>query len=189
MVLRISPDTFWSALGSSVFILLFVCHSEAEWAFYFHVHFQILGLLRLVNIVILLLRVSCYPSSSYDHQSLFVAPLAATVLLSTERSSIFINPEVYPRDTREFIIFFHTYTFVTPFLVSLPDCLVGTVLGRHVHPPTTTHKYIQHAIDATPVISSRYQYKQEEGLTVLGASIDRQLVPQISLAWTKHNLS
>ena len=80
--------------------------------------------------------------------------LAATVLLSTERSSIYINPEVYPRDTREFIIFFHTYTFVTPFLVPLPDCLVGTVLGRHVHPPTTTHKYIQHAIDATPVISS-----------------------------------
>ena len=89
---------------------LFVCHSEAEWAFYFHVHFQVLGLLRLVNIVMLLLRVSCYPSSSYDHQSLFVVPpfLAATVLLSTERSSIFINPEVYPRDTRDFIIFFHT---------------------------------------------------------------------------------
>ncbi len=74
--------------------------------------------------------------------------LAATVLLSTERSSIFINPEVYPRDTREFIIFFHTP-------LSLPDCVVGTVLSRHVHPPTTTHKYIQHAIDATPVISSR----------------------------------
>ena len=81
------------------------------------------------------------------------------------------------------------YTFVTPFLVSLPDCLVGTVLSRHVHPPTTTHKYIQHAIDATPVISSRYQYKQEEGLTVLGASIDHQLVPQISLSWIKHTLS
>ena len=89
---------------------LFVCHSEAEYAFYFHVHFQILGLLLLVNIVVLLLHVSCFPSSSYDHQSLFVAPLflAATVLLSTERSSIFINPEEYPRDTRDLIIFFHT---------------------------------------------------------------------------------
>jgi hypothetical protein len=54
---------------------LFVCHSEAESAFYFHVHFQILGLLLLVDIVVLLLRVSCFPSSSYDHQSLFVAPL------------------------------------------------------------------------------------------------------------------
>ena len=56
------------------FYSLFVCHSEAEWALYFHVHFQVLGLLRLVNIVMLLLRVSCYPSSSYDHQSLFVVP-------------------------------------------------------------------------------------------------------------------
>lgn len=79
--------------------------------------------------------------------------LAATVLLSTERSSIFINPEEYPRDTRDHHIF--PYTFYTPFLVSLPDCLVGTVLGRHVHPPTTTHKDIQHAIDAIPVISPR----------------------------------
>ena len=78
--------------------------------------------------------------------------LAATVLLSTERSSIFINPEEYPRDTRDFIF---PYTFNTPFLVLLPDCLVGTVLGRHVHPPTTTHKDIQYAIDAIAVISSR----------------------------------
>ncbi|MDP9306518.1 MAG: hypothetical protein M3O68_09280 [Thermoproteota archaeon] len=34
--------------------------------------------------------------------------------------------------------------------MSVPYCLIGTVLGKHVHPlPTTTHKDIQHAIDAT----------------------------------------
>ncbi|MDQ5869266.1 MAG: hypothetical protein M3530_06010 [Thermoproteota archaeon] len=59
---------------------------------------------------------------------------AATMLLSTERSSIFINPHAYPRDTREFRMFFHT-PFDTPASVSLPDCLVGTVLWRRVHQP------------------------------------------------------
>jgi hypothetical protein len=89
-----------------------------------------------------------------------------------------IKAYLLPRDTRDFIIFFHTplpiQSNTINFFVPLPDRLVGTVLGRHVRSPTTTHEDIQYAIDVTPVISSRYQYKQEEGLTVLGASIDHQ---------------
>ena len=136
------------------FYSLFVCHSEAEWAFYFHVHFQVLGLLRLVNIVMLLLRVSCYPSSSYDHQNLFVAPFLGCYSATIHRKVVYLYQSRSISTWHQGIHNIFPYTFVTPFLVSLPDCLVGTVLGRHVHPPTTTHKYIQHAIDATPVISS-----------------------------------
>ena len=134
---------------------LFVCHSEAEWAFYFHVHFQVLGLLLLVNIVVLLLRVSCFPSSSYDHQSLFVAPLLGCYSATIHGKVVYLYQSRRISTWHQGIHDIFPYTFDTPFLVSLPDCLVGTVLGRHVHPPTTTHKDIQHAIDATPVISSR----------------------------------
>ena len=43
-----------------------------------------------------------------------------------------------------------TCTFDNPFLVSLLDCLVGTVLGKHVHPlPTPPHKDIHASVDAT----------------------------------------
>lgn len=39
--------------------------------------------------------VSCFPSSAYDHQSLFLAPFLGSysALLSTDRSSMFINPQ------------------------------------------------------------------------------------------------
>ena len=137
------------------FYSLFVCHSEAEWAFYFHVHFQVLGLLRFVNIVMLLLRVSCYPSSSYDHQSLFVAPFLGCYSATIHGKVVYLYQSWRISTWHQGLHNIFAYTFDTPFLVSLPDCLVGTVLGRHVHPPTTTHKDIQYAIDATPVISSR----------------------------------
>ena len=133
---------------------LFVCHSEAELAFYFHVHFQILSLLLLVNIVVLLLRVSCFPLSSYDHQSLFVAPFLGCYSATIHRKVVYLYQSRRISTWHQRLHNIFPYTFYTPFLVSLPDCLVEAVLGRHVHPPTTTHKDIQHAINAIPVISS-----------------------------------
>ena len=188
MVLRISPDTFWSALRSSVFILylyviqkrnelLLSCSYPGPRSIAIGKHCDVTATCILLPFVFLWpSKPICCPLS-WLLQCYY--PQKGRLSLSIQKISTWHQGihNIFP------------YTFVTPFLVSLPDCLVGTVLSRHVHPPTTTHKYIQHAIDATPVISSRYQYKQEEGLTVLGASIDRQLVPQISLAWTKHNLS
>jgi hypothetical protein len=97
------------------------------------------------NVVMVLPTLSCLPSSSSDHQCYLLPPfLTTTMLLSTERSSIFINPEEYPNDIKEFIIFFHTS--LTKFLVSLPDCLVGTVLSRYVHPPRHSLIRTQHAM-------------------------------------------
>ena len=91
-----------------------------------------LSLMPLVKIVVLLLRVS------YGHKSLFVAPfLDASVEQSTEWSFIFVNPEEYQCDTREFIIIFHA-PLTLPFFMSLPDSPVGTVLGKHVHRPPIT---------------------------------------------------
>ena len=109
-----------------------------ERALYFHIHFQMLSLMLLVKIVVycyvyltslrLLMTINAYLLPPF---------LAAKVVQSTEMSFIFINPEEYPCDTREFIIIFPC-TFDTPFLVSLLDCLLGTVLGKHVHPPPLT---------------------------------------------------
>ena len=79
-VVRNVSLSLWPEIRSGLLLgrplLFFICMSFRSGIsfLYFHVHFQILGLLLLVNIAVLLLRVSCFPSSSYDHQSLFVAP-------------------------------------------------------------------------------------------------------------------
>ena len=95
-----------------------------ERAWYFHIHFQTQSLMPLVKILVLLLRVS----------SLLLLPIRAYLLLwLLGKSLIFINPEEYHCETRGVNCF--PCTFDIPFLVSLPDCPVGTILGKHVHPP------------------------------------------------------
>ena len=95
-----------------------------ERAWYFHIHFQTQSLMPLVKILVLLLRVS----------SLLLLPIRAYLLLWLQgKSFIFINPEEYHCETR--VVNCFPCTFDIPFLVSLPDCPVGTILGKHVHPP------------------------------------------------------
>lgn len=119
--------------------------------------FLVPNLLLLVKIsALLLLHVFCFPpSSSYDHQSKPIScPLswmdATVLLLSTDRSSMFIiNPEVQPRDIREFIIFIFPYTFDTPlhFLCRSQTVLKepyfgGISIHPSIHPSTSTQKDI-----------------------------------------------
>jgi hypothetical protein len=76
IVLSISSlDMFWSALGSSIVILIICMSFRSGMSFLLSCSFSGPKSVTIGNDpAVTAIYVSCFPWSSYDHQSLFVAP-------------------------------------------------------------------------------------------------------------------